>query len=92
MNVPEAVTLPECDVCKAYMGDSPLRENCGGTCLMCMAAADDPECVQSLGIALAKALRPKLNFSPVCVLSVEECRAVEVLAGPAPVVDPGHHP
>lgn len=34
---------PKCDICHREMLS---MENCGGTCLYCMADAGDPECVK----------------------------------------------
>lgn len=39
-----------CDVCKSRVLDNkadPLSQSCGGTCLLCMVAAGDPDCAES---------------------------------------------
>lgn len=45
-----------CDVCLGYMnlaGDIRTK-NCGGTCLMCMASAGDPDAIDALKKARAR--------------------------------------
>jgi len=36
-----------CDICSQTFDDG-LHQNCGGTCLSCMAEAGDPDCIAAV--------------------------------------------
>lgn len=59
--------MSNCSICKRLLKDKNdpiLSEDCGGDCIVCMAEAGDPECIESLykhGMKAFKALREVNN-------------------------------
>lgn len=53
--------MTECDICHRLLDqpDDEFSENCGGTCLKCMADLDDPDAVEAIRAILAARRKKK---------------------------------
>lgn len=57
------IIIRECSICHRALNqlDDPFSVDCGGDCIVCMADADDPDCVKGLIEIAHKAMPPRLD-------------------------------